>query len=133
MKSTKFIFSFLLLACLVACSNRSSPSQVAVVSTEAFVNGDLDQYFEYMSVTEEERKDLEALLRIKGGTFREKYEAKGGLENVEVISEEMSEDGMSCEVTVEILFKDGSIEEESVDLVNIDGDWYMPNPMGNKD
>ena len=132
MKSIRIIYC-LLLACLFACSGKSSPSDIAVESTEAWVNGDTEEYFEYMSITEEERKDLEAFMHLKGDDLIKKYKDRGGIENIEVIREDMSKDEKNCRVTVEITFKDGSREKENVKLENIDDNWYVINPLGEKD
>ncbi len=129
MKSIKAIFSLLLLALMFACSNGPSPTEVAVASSEAWANGDMDEYFEYMVVTDEERATLERLFNLKGQSIAEKNKARGGAENIEVISEEMTDGEMICKVVVEITFKDGTTKTEDVMLENIDDEWYLLNPL----
>ncbi len=132
MKSINAVFCLLLFVWMSACTNRSSPSEVALNSCEAWCSGDVEGYFDYINVTKEERKDLEGFSRVKAAPLMEKYESKGGVAKVEVIEEEMSDDGMSCEIDVMITFKDGSTEKEDVDLDKVNGRWYVHNPFGNE-
>ena len=52
-------------------------------------------------------------------------EKKGGLKEVEIVSEEMAEDGNSAIVTYKQHYGDGSVKEDTQKMIKVDGKWLM--------
>ena len=51
--------------------------------------------------------------------------AKGGVTDIEVLSEEISEDGNSAVVKMKITYGNGESEEDETKLVLVDGKWLL--------
>ncbi|MBN1199709.1 MAG: DUF4878 domain-containing protein [Bacteroidales bacterium] len=134
MKKNAILFASLLIMAigLTSCgggtvSKSDTPSDIVVKvynlmdskdykqASSMFVNGDGEQ------LTEEEKTKLEGLIAM-GNAQNEK---KGGLKEVIIIEEKISEDGNSATVKYNILFKDGSDDDEKAKFKKADGKWYM--------
>ena len=53
------------------------------------------------------------------------YKKKEGISKVEMLSEEMAEDGQTATVTMKITYGNGETEESDVAMVLKDGAWKM--------
>ena len=53
-------------------------------------------------------------------------ESREGIDKYEIGEEKISEDGKTAEVSITFYFKDGSKEEDSVDLELVDDEWKLP-------
>jgi len=53
------------------------------------------------------------------------YEKDGGLKSVKVTKETITEDGLKATVDIVQSYGNGKEEENSIDLVKIEGDWYV--------
>ena len=63
-----------------------------------------------------------ALMDEKAGKSIEK---KGGLEDYEIMGEEISEEGNSATVEVKYIYGDGSVETQNMDFLLEDGEWLL--------
>ncbi len=135
MKSINAVFCLLLFAWLFGCTDRSSPTYIATKSAEAWCGGDVDEYLECMYITDdEEGEELDAIYRKKIGKEVEEYEANGGVVDIEAVEEEISEDGKYGGVGFDITFRNGEkMEGATILLENIDGEWYVYNPVRDRD
>ena len=68
------------------------------------------------------REGLIAMIQEKGSKTIEK---KGGLKEIEIVSEEMAEDGNSAIVTYKQHYGDGSVKEDTQKMIKVDGKWLM--------
>ncbi|WP_246368578.1 DUF4878 domain-containing protein [Phocaeicola faecicola] len=50
---------------------------------------------------------------------------KGGLKEIEIVSEEIAEDGNSAVVTFKQHYGDGSVKEDTQKMAKVDGKWLM--------
>ncbi len=117
-----------LFSVAVSCSSSSTPSSVAEEVTKCIQKGDYDKLGEYIYAekddanAEQTKAMVVGMLKDKGGKAIEK---KGGIKSYTTISEEISEDGSTAEVEVEVTYGDDSTENNDYDLINVDGKWYL--------
>ena len=52
-------------------------------------------------------------------------EAKGGVDKIEIIDEQISEDGLSAVVAATITYVDGSVDKEFCDVIYQDDKWIV--------
>ena len=71
---------------------------------------------------QEQKAMWTSLLQEKTG---KEFEKQGGLNGIEILSEEISEDGNSAVVTFKMMYGDGSEKEDSQNMVKKDGKWLM--------
>ena len=71
---------------------------------------------------EQQKKMWISLLEEKG---TKEFEKKGGIESIEIISEEIAEDGNSAVVKFKQTFGNGEVDEDSQTMVKKDGKWLM--------
>ena len=55
----------------------------------------------------------------------EQHEKKDGVKNIEIQEETISEDGNSAKVKYIIHFKNGDKDNETTNLLKIDGKWFI--------
>lgn len=115
---------------MVSCSgSTSTPSSAFEKYSSGMISGDYDKFVEgvYLSQVEPEKQaeykeNLKIMIESKGKASMEK---KGGLKEIVIISEEISEDGNSAVVKFKQVFGDGSEEEEDQKMVKVDDKWLM--------
>ena len=71
---------------------------------------------------EEARKGLVSIMEEKAGKILEK---NGGIKSIEIISEEIAEDGNSAVVKFKQIYGDDTEKEDSQKMVKVDGKWLM--------
>ena len=114
---------------LASCSS-SSPGKAAKQYMEYLAEGEYDKLVDGLYFGEDASKEdiekskamMKAILMDKG---RKSLEEKGGLKDIEVVSEEISPDGKSATVTLKQTFGNGETEEDDTDLVLVNGKWMM--------
>ncbi|MCF8298376.1 MAG: DUF4878 domain-containing protein [Saprospiraceae bacterium] len=72
-------------------------------------------------LSDEEQKKVEGML----GMAAQENEKKGGIKEIIIVEENISEDGETAKVEFTIAYKDESESTENADLIKIDGKWYM--------
>lgn len=120
---------------LTACGGGSTPSDIAKKAMEASLNFDFETLKKYVS--KENVAEIDAQL-----AETQSDEAKAQLESmkaivkdvkVEVLKEEIAEDGNSATVTVKTNSPlSGGEKEQTVSLIKEDGDWKISDLPGAK-
>lgn len=126
-----FYFSLMIAAIFAMASCTSeTPGQAAVKYCQYLQSNDFDKFVEGIVFDEkvtpeqakEQKEELKALLKDKGA---KEFEKKGGLKKVEMISEEISEDGNSAKVKIKYTYGNQTTEEEDTEMIKRDGKWMM--------
>lgn len=135
MNMKKMFYSVLLVlgvVCMVsACSSgNATPGDTAKQYAGYVLSGkydkimDICQLGENVSTEEKEagKAFLTGLLKMaKEGVDKE----HGGYKTIDVVSENISEDGMNADVVIKYTFGDGQTKEETLGLVRQDGAWKL--------
>lgn len=125
-------FSTLLMALVavlfVSCGSSSSPSKVAVKIYKEMAAGkyeSIPENYYFASDNEEDRQDKEQfLISLCKEKIAPQIERQGGIKNIEVLDETISEDGDMAWVKLLITYGNGETEDDSIRLVLDDnGDW----------
>lgn len=122
-----FVFT---LGIFAACSSSDSPAKAAKTYAEYMKDGKYDKFVDGIAFEEKASADqikqqkemIAAMLKEKG----EKELAKqGGLKKVEIVSEEIAEDGLSAKVVLKQTYGNGESEDANFDMVKRNGAWKM--------
>ena len=76
--------------------------------------------------SKEQVKAMSAMFTEK---MKQSMDEKGGLKDIKIESEEISEDGMTAKVEVLLTYGDGTTEEQTSKYKKVDGKWKMNNSM----
>lgn len=113
---------------MVSCTP-STPGTALKNYMSALSDKDYEKFIDGCNISEadsekakEIREGLIAMIQEKGSKTIEK---KGGLKEVEIVSEEMAEDGNSAIVTYKQHYGDGSVKEDTQKMIKVDGKWLM--------
>lgn len=109
-----------------ACGGAETPGQITEKVYTSLADGNFDYVIDKMDtkgeeVTEEDREKLKKMLEMSKGQIEE----KGGIKKVTIIKEEMSEDGLTCNVQAEVEYGDGKKEPANSRFVKKDGVWLI--------
>lgn len=127
-----FYFSMMAIAIMMmsACSTSSTPSDALLEYVDLLKAGKYEKFVDGMAfkdgLTQEQMQEqkamLTSLLQEKGA---KEYEKLGGLQGVEITSEEISEDGTRAVVKFKQTFGNGTTKDGSQAMVKKDGKWLM--------
>ena len=113
---------------MVSCTP-STPGAALKNYMSALSDKDYEKFIDGCNISEtdsdkaeEIREGLIAMIQEKGSKTIEK---KGGLKEIEIVSEEMAEDGNSAIVTYKQHYGDGSVKEDTQKMIKVDGKWLM--------
>lgn len=129
-KNVYYLFSLLAMCALLfsACSP-NSPSEAAKKYATYLKNGDFEKWVDGVAfgedATDANVKASKAMLLAMMEAGKEKLNEKGGIKNIETVSETISEDGKTAKVTLKITYGDGTSEESSSDMIQEKGTWKM--------
>ena len=128
------IYSFVLLTTLfgfISCGNEgttksSTPGDVVKALVESIVDDNLDKFMAInvnaKEISEKDIKDSKELMSI----VRNDIEKKGGLKEVAIIEEKISEDGLEATVIMQIIYNNGKkAPKGSTKLIKVDGVWKI--------
>lgn len=73
------------------------------------------------ALSEEEQKKMAGLISIAGGEL----DTKQGIKSIDIIEEKVAEDGKSATVKFKTTYGNNETNEETTDLVMIDGKWFI--------
>lgn len=125
----KKILSFLCLAfvalAFVSCSKNTPEAVVKeyIVDIQKGQYEDaLDLFYFKTAPSADEKEQYVALFRDK---VSKDIDQKDGIAGYEITSTEMGEDGLSAKVTYILKYGDGSTDEKTGGLVNVDGKWML--------
>ncbi|MDR2894911.1 MAG: DUF4878 domain-containing protein [Alistipes sp.] len=130
-----FVLAIAAAGVVASCGGgASTPGAAAKTYMEAMAAGNYDKFMDgiYMDpedvadedpeTIERQKTMLKAMLEEKGA---QSIEENGKIEKIEVLSEEIAEDGQTADVTLLLTYDTGETEEETVDM-HLDGNsWKM--------
>ena len=133
MKKVIYIVVAVLMAGMVAsCVGGSSdtPGDAAKQYAQYMADGNYDKFIEGIYIpsdtpaeeVEQSKAMLGALLTEKGS---ETLEEKGGIEKIEVLSEEVAEDGGTAVVEMRYTYGNGETSEETMEMIRDGGKWKI--------
>lgn len=116
------------LLAMVSCSS-STPSGALEDYMSALKDKNYEKFVDGINISkgspeevEEARKGLVSIMEEKAGKILEK---NGGIKSIEIISEEIAEDGNSAVVKFKQIYGDDTEKEDSQKMVKVDGKWLM--------
>ena len=126
-------FSLMLVAMLAMASCSSSPSSPGSAMkeySEYLQKGDYAKFVDGLAFDDKQSADQikeqkEALTSMLKEKVSKEYEKKGGIKDIEVLSEEVAEDGNTAVVKTKLTYGNGETEEGEQDMVKKDGKWLM--------
>lgn len=122
MKHLLHIIIAMFVLSAVGCAADRSPRSLAKSFYKAIAQGDYDKALAYTTLGEE--IDLELYHAIMNKVSNS-IEAKGGVEKIEILDEQIAEDGMSAVVAAIITYADGSADKEYCDVRFEDERWVV--------
>jgi len=128
MKRVLSIFAVAAALFMVSCGG-STPSDAAVEVYQMIIDGKYDAVAENMYYESTDAEEVEQSKALIASMLKEKaapqFEKKGGIKNVEALSETIAEDGQSAVVELKITYGDGSEETEKAEM-KLDGSEWKP-------
>jgi len=126
MKRVLSIFAVVAALFMVSCGG-STPSDAAVEVYQMIIDGKYDAVAENMYYESTDAEEVEQSKALIASMLKEKaapqFEKKGGIKNVEALSETITEDGQSAVVELKITYGDGSEETEKAEMKLDGGEW----------
>lgn len=118
------IFAF---ACKGGIGSGKGPGDVYKDAMNKIADGEYEAVMEMMAIEEGTEATAEELEKTMGilGMVNAMIQAKGGLKSIDIINEEISEDGNSAKIEYKLNFGNGETSEEDSNLVKIDGQWKL--------
>lgn len=123
----RMMYGLLVLVAIIvmACSS-NTPGGAALKYYNDVKNGNYEAYVEGIAFKEEiTAEDKEQFVTLMKEKADKEYKKKEGISKVEMLSEEMAEDGQTATVTMKITYGNGETEESDVAMVLKDGAWKM--------
>lgn len=126
-----FVLAVASAALVASCGGgASAPGEAAKQYAGYMADGNYDKFIDGIYVApdapaaevEQSKAMLKAMLTEKGAKT---LEEKGGMSSVEVLSEEMAEDGRSAVVTLLYTYGNGETSEEKMDMILDGSRWKM--------
>ncbi|WP_251977442.1 DUF4878 domain-containing protein [Salinicola avicenniae] len=121
------LFLLMTAMTLVACSG-GDPESTASAFYEAAAEGDVDGAVELISfagVGANEMVQAKGKVQMIVGNLESRVAANDGLDTVETLETQVSEDGQTAVVRSRITFGNGKSTSENTRLVKEDGDWKV--------
>lgn len=115
-----------LVAIIVMACSSNTPGGAALKYYNDVKNGNYEAYVEGIAFKEEiTAEDKEQFVTLMKEKADKEYKKKEGISKVEMLSEEIAEDGQTATVTMKITYGNGETEESDVAMVLKDGAWKM--------
>ena len=126
--------SLLLVSCGGGASGGKSPSDVELGFWKLVQKGNYEKAADYwMENSTDDDKGQKEQMKAMSAMFSEKIkqsvEEKGGLKDVKIESETISEDGLTAKVEVLLINGDGTTDEQTKKYRKVDGKWKMDNAV----
>ena len=131
----KFLYIVMVVAIAVAVAScgggaAATPGAAAKKYAQYMADGNYDKFIEGIHIpadtpaeeVEQSKAMLGALLAEKGS---ETLEEKGGIEKIEVLSEEIAEGGGTAVVKMRYTYGNGETSEEAMEMVRAGGEWKI--------
>lgn len=113
---------------LTACFGGGSPFSVVKDFYAAVLQGDADKAITFLALKQVSANEMQLVkpkVQMIVAQGKSKTDANGGLDAIELLQENISEDGEQAKVEVKVLFKNGKSSNESFKLVKEDGAWKI--------
>ena len=130
----KKLFGFLVLIsvmalCMTSCTP-SSPGEAYKGYMEMIKKGDIKGFAKGFAVDEtqtpeEPEQATQMIEGVLGDKVKKTMDERQGLKDVQVLEENISEDGEKATLKVKLVYGDGSEEESTQEMVKQDGKWKM--------
>lgn len=128
-----FYLSLMVMAMFVmaACSSSpSTPGDALKKYSEYLQKGDYEKFVDGLAFDESQdaakiKEQKEALISMLKEKISKEYEKKGGIKDIEIISEQIAEDGNTAVVKTKYTYGNGETEEGDQQMVKKDGKWLM--------
>lgn len=115
-----------LVAIIVMACSSNTPGGAALKYYNDVKNGNYEAYVDGIAFKEEfTAEDKEQFVTLMKEKADKEYKKKEGISKVEMLSEEVAEDGQTATVTMKITYGNGETEESDVAMVLKDGAWKM--------
>lgn len=115
-----------LVAIIVMACSSNTPGGAALKYYNDVKNGNYEAYVDGIAFKEEiTAEDKEQFVTLMKEKADKEYKKKEGISKVEMLSEEVEEDGQTATVTMKITYGNGETEESDVAMVLKDGVWKM--------
>ena len=129
MKKLAILLTVLVAAAAIfmSCGGGSeTPGDIQKKIYDKMISGDYDYVIDKIDtkgeeISAEDREKLKKMFEMSAGQL----EQKGGVKNIKIIKETMSEDGNSCVVEAEVEYGDGTTEPANSNFVKVDGEWKI--------
>lgn len=127
MKKVLYFGLFVMALLLTVACSPSSPSAAAKKYSEYLKSGNYDKFVEGIAFKDTETAETSkvALIAMLEEKASKEFDKKGGIKDIEIISEEISEDGKTAKVVLKQTYGNGDSEEGNYDMVKQDGKWKM--------
>ena len=129
MKKLVALFAGIAAMFAVSCSlTPATPGDAVVEIYQMIIDGQYEAAAARFYVDKENPADVEEFRSFLTSLFTEKLapklQEKGGISNVEILSETLSEDGKTAKVSVKLTYGNGTEETEDIDMVYTEaGEW----------
>lgn len=127
MKKLVALFAVVAAFFAVSCGGPSTPGAAAVEAYELMAAGKYEKLVDkfYVANPEDKAEFDSMILSLCKEKVEPQMKAKGGIDKVELVSEELSEDGNSARVTTKVYYGDGTEKEDRTNMVKVDGEWLV--------
>ncbi|MBD9091715.1 MAG: DUF4878 domain-containing protein [Bacteroides oleiciplenus] len=127
-----FYFSLMVMTMFVmaACSSSSGPGDSMKKYCNDLIKGNYEKFVDGIALGEnvtsdELKKQKDGLVAMMRDKVSKEYEKMGGLKSIEILSEEISEDGNTATVKIKQTYGNGETQEGTQSMVKRDGKWLM--------
>lgn len=128
-----FYFSMMVMAMFVmtACSSSSNtPGGALKKYSEYLKNGEYEKFVEGMAFKDSQdaakvKEQKETLVSMLKEKLSKEYDKKGGIKDIEILSEQIAEDGNTAVVKTKYTYGNGETQEGEQKMVKQDGKWLM--------
>ncbi len=129
MKHLNILKVFLVIAAVMAfttaCETTDSPGETTKEFMEEYAEGNIDSALEmlkgYDDATEEEKEKVKTYM----SEGQKELEEKGGVESIEILNEDINEEGNMADVNLKTTYGNGETEEYSQKAEKVDGEWMV--------
>ena len=127
-----FKLFFISLGCalfLTACGGSDTPEAVAQDFVKALTSGDVDKVLKLMDMSNKDAKELEKMrpkAEMMFAKIKKDIDAQGGVKSIKAVGTEISEDGNTAKVMVQLETVTGKGgNTKPVRLKKVDGKWKV--------
>ncbi|OUN73742.1 DUF4878 domain-containing protein [Barnesiella sp. An55] len=130
MKKILYLSLMAIVSLLIASCSNDSPGSALKHYMEAMFNKNFEEAFNGYAIKDGNPSELpepikKSLFDSMESAIEEITDQHGAIKSIEIISEEISEDGTTAEVEYKQVFEDGTEDEGTQTMVKKDGKWLI--------